>query len=145
MMHVFFSFLFFFFFFSSFLFKFFNWKHQLTIISLIIFMHYYNWAETMPNCYVLSDFTWQNVHDKHSVIQVQGHTAIVVPPGRPPSPPTSLSVFVLCSFFKCRYASFLSFFLSFFLLLFFSFFLLPFLLLVSLKKKRKKKVIWFAF
>ena len=43
-------------------------------------MQYYNLAETMPKCYVLSDFTWHTVHDKQSVLQVQGHTAVVVPP-----------------------------------------------------------------
>ena len=60
--------------------------------SLTIFMqslYYYNFAET--KCYVVWDVIWQNVHYKQSVLQVQGHTAVVVH--------TSLSVFVLCSSF----------------------------------------------
>ena len=58
---------------------------------------YNSFAETMSKRFVVWEVTWQNVHHKQSVLQVQGHTVVGVggcppPPPRPLPPPPSLSV-----------------------------------------------------
>ena len=54
-----------------------------TVFSIFVQnLYYYNFAETMFECYVVWKVTWQNVHYKQSVLQ--GHTAVVVfPPVHP--------------------------------------------------------------
>ena len=54
-------------------------------------------SESMPKCQVVRELTWQNGHNKQSVLlQVQGHTAffvvVVV---------VVVVVVALCSSFKC--------------------------------------------